>query len=111
MKIDRGVAREAKALVCLAFRNGPIEAVHSGEICPTCHGSPEYGRITDHEMKQIMKNAVNWMATLLMLRQYAPEEYERRIAAGLEYTSNWDAPTSVIGFRGTDLLEGIEGEP
>lgn len=26
---------EAKALVVLAFRNGPIEDVHAGKTCPT----------------------------------------------------------------------------
>jgi hypothetical protein len=31
-----GVAREAKALVALAFRNGPIEDIHAGKLCPTC---------------------------------------------------------------------------
>jgi hypothetical protein len=34
-----GVAREAKALVALAFRNGPIEDIHAGKFCPTCHGN------------------------------------------------------------------------
>jgi hypothetical protein len=32
------LAREAKAIVALAFRNGPIEDVHAGKICPTCEG-------------------------------------------------------------------------
>jgi hypothetical protein len=40
------VAREAKALVTLAFRNGPIEDVHAGKVCPTCNGSPEYSHVT-----------------------------------------------------------------
>ena len=43
--------------------------------------------------------------------QYAPDEYERPVVAGLEYTSAWDEPTSVIGFMGADLLEGVEAEP
>jgi hypothetical protein len=30
--------REAKAIVVLAFRNGPIEDVHAGKTCPTCNG-------------------------------------------------------------------------
>jgi hypothetical protein len=30
-----GVAREAKALVALAFRNGPIENIHAGKDYPT----------------------------------------------------------------------------
>jgi hypothetical protein len=34
-----GVAKEAKALVALALRNGPIEDIHAGKLCPTCHGN------------------------------------------------------------------------
>jgi len=30
----RELARESKALVALAFRNGPIEDMHAGETCP-----------------------------------------------------------------------------
>ena len=30
------LAREAKAIVALAFRNGPIEKIHAGKECPTC---------------------------------------------------------------------------
>src|SRR5580693_5587225 len=48
------VAREAKALVALAFRNGPIENVHAGKTCPTCHGKAEYSHITQAEMRRIM---------------------------------------------------------
>jgi len=39
MSIDferRQIAREAKAIVALAFRNGPIEQIHAGRSCPTC---------------------------------------------------------------------------
>ena len=55
---DAELAREAKALVALAFRNGPIESVHAGKLCPTCNGAPEYSGITDDEMKAIIKSAV-----------------------------------------------------
>jgi hypothetical protein len=37
------VAREAKAIVALAFRNGPIEDVHAGKACPTCFGNEYEG--------------------------------------------------------------------
>ena len=53
------LAKEAKALVALAFRNGPIEDVHAGKLCPVCEGQPEFSHITDPEMKLIMKNAVD----------------------------------------------------
>jgi hypothetical protein len=53
------LAREAKAIVALAFRNGPIEDVHAGKSCPTCDGKAGYSHITDGEMLRIMKSAVD----------------------------------------------------
>jgi hypothetical protein len=53
--LDTELATDAKAIVGLAFRNGPIEDVHAGKACPVCCGSSEYSRITDEEMKAMMK--------------------------------------------------------
>ena len=53
------IVREAKAIVALAFRNGPIEQVHAGQPCPMCSGRPGFSRITDDEMNAIMQNAVD----------------------------------------------------
>ncbi len=66
--------REAKAIVVLAFRNGPIEDVHAGKTCPTCNGKTGYSRISDDEMKLIMKNAVNRVYWLLRLKADDPHE-------------------------------------
>ena len=89
---QRELVREAKAIVALAFRNGPIEEVHSGKVCPTCHGKSEYSRITDDEMQAIMKNAVNRVYSLLRLKANDKAEYERQIAFGARYTEMWDDP-------------------
>jgi len=62
------IVREAKAIVALAFRNGPIELVHAGQPCPTCAGRPGFSRITDDEMKAIMQNAVDRVHALLALK-------------------------------------------
>jgi len=35
MPLDPELAAEAKCIVALAFRNGPIEGVHAGKECPT----------------------------------------------------------------------------
>ena len=86
------IAREAKAIVALAFRNGPIEQLHAGRACPTCEGLDEYSRITDDEMKAIMKNAVNLIYKLLVLKAENPAEYERQIQFGARYTTHWDQP-------------------
>jgi hypothetical protein len=90
--IRREVAREAKAIVALAFRNGPIEDLHTGRPCPTCAGHEGFSRITEDEMKAIMKYAVNHIYQLLVLREENPVEYEARIRHGDRYTANWDRP-------------------
>ncbi len=56
--VDPVLALEAKMIVALAFRNGPIEDLHSGKVCPTCSADSAYSRISDEEMKGIMKAAV-----------------------------------------------------
>jgi hypothetical protein len=89
---QRDLVREAKAIVVLAFRNGPIEDLHAGKPCPACEGKAGYSRISDPEMKVIMKNAVNRVYSLLRLQADDPEGYERQIAYGERCTLNWDEP-------------------
>ena len=84
--------REAKAIVVLAFRNGPIEDVHAGKTCPTCNGQVGYSRISDDEMKLIMKHAVNRVYWLLRLKADDPDTYARQIAYGQRRTLSWDDP-------------------
>ena len=86
------LAREAKAIVALSFRNGPIEDVHAGQPCPTCARSPGYSRISDEEMRSIMRSAVNRVYKLLVLKVENPTEYERQIRFGERYTQRWDDP-------------------
>ena len=64
--------------MALAFRNGPIESVHAGKDCPTCHAAPEYSRITDDEIKTIMQSAVTRLYRLLRLKTTDPAGYESR---------------------------------
>jgi len=59
LTLDPELAAEAKSIVALAFRNGPIEDVHAGKKCPACAGNHEYSHITQAEMKNIMKRAVD----------------------------------------------------
>jgi hypothetical protein len=95
----RQVAREAKAIVALAFRNGPIENIHAGRPCPTCSGQAGYSRITDVEMKAIMRNAVNKLYALLLLKSSNHDRYESEIRFGERYTANWDDPTTPEGQK------------
>jgi len=88
------LAREAKALVALALRNGPIEDLHAGKTCPTCHGKAGYSHITDGEMQRIMKNAVDHVYTFLALKEQDPKQYQALLNFGERYTSAWDEPIS-----------------
>ena len=97
MKLDPELAAEAKSIVALAFRNGPIENVHAGRECPTCGGKSEYSHITQAEMKNIMKRAVDTVYKLLWLKQNDVEKYDERIDLGSRYTKLWDEPKADVG--------------
>jgi hypothetical protein len=91
-RLNPELAKEAKALVALAFRNGPIEDVHSGKTYPVCCGSSEYTRIPDDDMKVIMKSAVSADYKLLWNRDHDAEAYRKSIEYGVRLTSRWDDP-------------------
>jgi hypothetical protein len=89
---DKELVREAKAIVALALRTGPLEDLHRGVPCPTCLGEYGYSRITNAEMKKIMKAAVSQVFRLLWLRDHDSEGYQREVRRGEFYTSSWDDP-------------------
>jgi hypothetical protein len=91
-KINPQLAREAKSIVVLAFRNGPIEDLHAGKPCPTCAGNPEYSHLTQEEMKRIMKKAVDKIYALLWMQAHNPEGYTAMLTLGEGYTRAWDDP-------------------
>ena len=97
LTLDPGLAQEAKSPVALAFRNGPIEEVHAGRECPHCAGKAEYSHITETEMKNIMKNAVDTLYKLLWMKENDPEEYAASIELGSRYTQSWDDPKTGTG--------------
>jgi hypothetical protein len=86
------IAAEAKALVALAFRNGPVEDLHAGAVCPTCTNRPEFSHISLEEIKTVMKNSVDVLYRLLWEREYNPEKYQRNLEFGLRYAREWDDP-------------------
>ncbi len=69
---------EVKGLVAMAFRNGPIEDIHAD------------GRISQEEMKNIMKYAVNELYFLLHLRYTCPELYKLYLIPLFPW--HWDDP-------------------
>lgn len=95
--LDTELAAEAKSIVALAFHNGPIENVHAGKECPTCAGKSEYSHITQAEMKNIMKRAVDTVYKLLWLKQNDAEKYAATIELGSRYTQLWDEPKADVG--------------
>jgi hypothetical protein len=105
----RQFAREAKAIVALAFRNGPIENIHAGRPCPTCTGQTGYSRITEDEMRLVMKSAVDRVYALLSLKDEDPEQYESRIQFGERYTRTWDEPRMPKGFKRLSGTSGSRG--
>lgn len=92
MTLDPELATEANALVALAFRNGPIEALHAGRQCPHCGGNAEIAHISDEEMKHLIKVAANALYRLLWLREHDPRAYDEHLALGRRYTSHWNNP-------------------
>jgi hypothetical protein len=96
MTLDPELAAEAKSIVALAFRNGPIEDVHAGQECPTCAGKSEYSHIMQAEMKSIMKQGVDTVYRLLWLKKNDPEKYAATIEFGNRYTGFWDEPKTDV---------------
>jgi hypothetical protein len=90
--IDPVLALEAKMIVALAFRNGPIEGLHTGKVCPTCSADSAYSRISQEEMKGIMKAAVNTVYSLLWKKDNDSEAYAKSLVLGARYTERWDDP-------------------
>ena len=90
--VDQRLALEAKMIVALAFRNGPIEDLHAGKVCPTCGADSAYSRISDEEMKGIMKAAVNSVYSLLWKKDNDSEAYVKSLVLGARYTQCWDDP-------------------
>jgi hypothetical protein len=86
------LAAEAKAIVALGFRNGPIADLHAGKYCPTCSQDASYSRISEAEMKLIMKNAVDQVYSLLWMKQNKPIAYAASLEFGRLYSKAWDDP-------------------
>ena len=99
MTLDPDLAIEAKALVALAFRTGPIEDLHAGRPCTVCSGNREISHISDEEMKAIMKSAVDTLYRLLWQRDCDPMAYNENLALDRRYTLHWDDPELKVPSR------------
>lgn len=84
------LASEAKALVVLAFRNGPIDDLHTGLPCPTCAEDTRYSQISDSETKTSKKSAVNRVYTLPLRKSTNLAEFKALMRFGSLYSRQWD---------------------
>jgi len=81
---------EANAIVAYAFRNGPLERLHSGEPSELLE-NPALKRISDAEMKELMLNACEHMEKLLRLKQEDPAAYYQKILKfNLQICRQWE---------------------
>jgi hypothetical protein len=94
--LNSELAEEAKAIVVLAFRNGPIEDLHAGKSCPTCSRDASFSRISNAEMKQIMKNAVDRVYSMLWMKANKPIAYAACLEFGRINAMSWDDPVLKI---------------
>ncbi|HUA84254.1 MAG TPA: hypothetical protein VMB85_10380 [Bryobacteraceae bacterium] len=88
--------REAKAIVALAVRNGPIEDLHAGKVCPTCDGQADYSHVTDANMKRIMKNAVDVMYRLCSMEVDDLARYEAQSSLGRDTRQSGRIPRAEL---------------
>ena len=98
MAVDPKLAKEAKAIVLLALRNGLLGDLHAGAPCPTCCGDTKYSHITQVELGQLMKQAVDRIYTLLWCKGRNPMKYDALVEGASVLTATWDEPKDTTKF-------------
>ena len=94
---------EANGIVAYAFRNGPLERLHSGEASELLE-NPKLSRITNAEMKELMLNACEHMEKLLRLKQDDPAAYYQKIIEfNLQLCREWDRQSVQPSGQTSDL--------
>ena len=84
------IEEEAKGIVAMAFRGGPLEDIHAGEEMDI---PKNVSRINQKEMKEIMKYAVDEVNFYLWLKKNRPVFYKCLIKNfGVKLTHRWDKP-------------------
>ena len=90
MKRTWTVREEANAITCCAFRNGFLEDLHAGGYSELLE-KPGLSRITDAEMKKLMIESSNVMATLLQMKETEPDRYWKLIGNfNQTYCGHWE---------------------
>jgi hypothetical protein len=86
---------ETKLLVAFAFRNGPLEDIHADKSSIPANT----GHITNDEMKELMKCAVDRVNMLLWMRDEKPimyVEFMEWLTFWQDGVKNWDKPKDPI---------------
>ncbi len=84
------VRDEANAIVAYAFRNGPVEDLHAGEHSELTE-NPNLSRITQDEMRQLMRFACEKVELLLRMREKNPQGYASFVKLNnYIYCADWD---------------------
>jgi len=79
---------QAKGIVAIAFRNGPLEGLHA------------QGKINEGEMRDLMKWAVDAVTDLLRLQQKERRVYNVVVTTARQlYAAHWDAPDESKSVR------------
>jgi len=90
MKRKLTVREEANAITCCAFRNGFLEDLHAGAYSELLE-KPGLSRITDAEMKKLMIESSNVMATLLQMKETDPDRYWKLVESfNQTYCGRWE---------------------
>jgi len=78
------LAEEAKAIVAMAIRNGPIEDLHS--------------QISQDEMRRIVEAANDRVFSLLWFREKNPQRYAQLLEAAKAFTLQGNEPELTTEF-------------
>ena len=84
------IREEANAIVSHCFRSGYLEDLHAGKYCEILKDD-SFSRITDDEMKKLMKESCEKVCGLLRQKEEDPDSYWVLINYhNLTYCRKWD---------------------
>jgi len=80
---------EANAIVAWVLRNGPLEDLHTGETFKLLEDD-SLSRMTDTDMKEVMRHCSKQLEELLRLKETDPKEYYKLVKSfNIMYCRQW----------------------
>jgi len=92
MTLDPDLAAEAKHWSFWLFATAPSKPCTPGNHARSAAGKADVSHLSDHEMKAVMKSAVDTLYRLLWQRDYDPAAYREALAFGRRNTLQWNDP-------------------